>query len=327
MLGTGLRSLRLPSALAAFLTVVVLQWWCRRCFGALPALLSTVVLSTTFAFLYVHSGRSGNPDAWLTLVVLLTVVTLWAAKASPLRLAWLGPLAAAAFLLKGSSVLLPLAIAGCVLAMRRVRRADVTGLVLATGLFLVPAGAWSIARWRFDRWRFFDAMYNYDFIARTLHYLEGHEHGPFYYLHVLQKDHYDWLTVAVILLIVLVLTRHERTSPVRIPVDRDTGILLGAWAGTTLLIPSVMATRLAWYLDPFYPVFAIGVTLVIVAALEGFKIEHAASRAAAGRRHGGAGLCRRRGQAGLVLVPPARSLRLVAGRSSSNRARWSKADE
>jgi 4-amino-4-deoxy-L-arabinose transferase-like glycosyltransferase len=272
MLGTGLLPLRLPSALAAFLTVWVLQWWCRRCFGALPAILTTVVLSTTFAFLYVHSGRSGNPDAWLTLVVLLTVVTLWAAKTSPLRLAWLGPLAAAAFLLKGSSVLLPLAIVGCVLTVRRVRRTDLTGLLLATGLFLAPAGAWAVARWRFDQWRFFDAMYNYDFVARTLHYIEGHEHGPLYYLHVLQKDHYDWLSVAVILLVVLLITRRERSRPVGIPVDRDTGMLLAVWAGATLLIPSVMATKLAWYLDPFYPVFAIGVTFIVVAALDAFTL-------------------------------------------------------
>lgn len=147
-----------------------------------------------------------------------------------------------------------------------------TGLLLAAGLFVVPTGAWAIARWRFDRWRFFDAMYNYDFVARTLRYLEGHEHGPLYYLHVLQKDHYDWLSVAAILLIVLVMTRHERTRPVRIPVDRDTGMLLGVWAATTLVIPSVMATKLAWYLDPFYPVFAIGVTFVMVAALDAFTL-------------------------------------------------------
>ena len=33
-----------------------------------------------------------------------------------------------------------------------------------------------------------------------------------------------------------------------------------------------MATKLAWYVNPFYPVLAIGVTLVIVAALDAFKL-------------------------------------------------------
>jgi 4-amino-4-deoxy-L-arabinose transferase-like glycosyltransferase len=270
--GIELWSLRLPSALAAFLTIAVLQWWCRRCFGALFALLSTLVLSTTFAFLYVHAARSGNPDAWLTLIVLLTVVTLWAARTSPRRLVWLGPLFAGAFLLKGAAVLLPLAIVACVVTLRGLRKADAAALAGAVALFLIPTAAWAVARWRFDQWRFFTAMFDYDFVARTFRFLEGHEHGPFYYFHVLQKDHYDWLAVAVILLVFLFASRHERIGAVQIPIDRDTRLLLGTWAGTTLLIPSVMATKLAWYLDPFYPVFAIGVTLVIVTALNAVSL-------------------------------------------------------
>ena len=266
--GIDLWSLRLPSAIAAFLTILTLQWWCRRCFGALFALLSTVVLSTTFSFLYVHAARSGNPDAWLTLVVLLTVVTLWAARTAPARLAWLGPLAAAAFLLKGSAVLLPLLIVGCVLTIRGVRRAEAKALSVAMLLFLIPTGSWAIARWRFDGWRFFDAMVNYDLVARTLHYLEGHEHGVFYFLHVLQKDQYDWLATAVILLVVMSVTRRDPSAS--LPFDRDMRWLLGIWAGATLLVPSVMATKLAWYLNPFYPVFAVGVTLVLTRAFDAF---------------------------------------------------------
>jgi hypothetical protein len=32
----------------------------------------------------------------------------------------------------------------------------------------------------------------------------------------------------------------------------------------TLLIPTVMMTKASWYLDPFYPIFAIGVAALIV---------------------------------------------------------------
>jgi 4-amino-4-deoxy-L-arabinose transferase-like glycosyltransferase len=272
LFGVGLAQLRLPSALAAWLTIALLQWWCKRCFGALSALAATIVLSTTFAFLYVHSARSGNPDAWLTLVVLATVVTLWIARTSPTHLAWLGPLLAMAFLLKGAAFLLPQLIVISVLTFRGVRRNHLAPLSIAAALFAIPVGLWGIARWRFDRWKFFDAMFNYDVVARFLHPLEGHEHGWLYYVNQLQKDHYDWLGVAAILLLVLMLTKHERrtTTPLG-GVDRDTARLLGVWATVTWLIPTVMATKVPWYLNAFYPVFAIGVALVITSAFNAFS--------------------------------------------------------
>jgi len=268
--GIHLWSMRLPSFLAAFATIATLQWWCRRCFNAVTALMSTVVLSTTFGFLYVHSARSGNPDAWLTLVIVLTVITLWSARTSPRRLVWLGPLAAVAFLLKGTAVLLPILIAFSVLAVWRVDRRGLAALFAACGVFLVPTGAWAVARWRFDRWRFFDGLFNYDFVARITHPLEGHGSGPLYYFNILQKDHYDWLVTGIILLLVLALSRRDR-QPIRLPLNRDMRVLLGVWGVATLLVPTVMATKLPWYLNPFYPLFAIGVAAIIATGFDAFS--------------------------------------------------------
>jgi 4-amino-4-deoxy-L-arabinose transferase-like glycosyltransferase len=268
--GINLLSMRLPSFFAALATVMAMQWWCRRCFNAVTALMTAVVLSTTFGFLNVHSARSGNPDAWLTLDIVLTVITLWSARTAPWRLVWLGPLAAVAFMLKGSAVLLPLLIALCVLAVWRVERRGVAALAAAVGLFLLPTGAWALARWRFDRWRFFDGLINYDFIGRITHPLEGHGSGPFYYLNILQKDHYDWLVTAAVLLVALAVSRRDR-QPLRLPVDRDMRVLLGVWAGATLLVPTLMATKLPWYLNPFYPLFAVAVAATIAAGFDAFS--------------------------------------------------------
>ena len=107
--GPGLVSLRLPAIVAAWLTVGAARvvgerarsaarspWW--------PAL----VLATCYGFLYVHSGRSGNSDALFTLLVLLTVVTLWAARDHPWRRAWLGAIVGLVFMVKGMGILMPL---------------------------------------------------------------------------------------------------------------------------------------------------------------------------------------------------------------------------
>jgi hypothetical protein len=39
----------------------------------------------------------------------------------------------------------------------------------------------------------------------------------------------------------------------------DLTLLLGAWAAITLLVPTLMQTKLPWYLNAFYPMFALGV--------------------------------------------------------------------
>jgi hypothetical protein len=134
----------------------------------------------------------------------------------------------------------------------------------------VPTGAWAIARWRFDRWRFFDGLFNYDFVARLSRPLEGHDHGWFYYLNTLQKDHYDWLVTAIVVALVLAFARRDE-HPVRLRINRDLRILLGVWAAATLLVPTLMATKLPWYLNPFYPLFATGVAAIIGAGFEAFS--------------------------------------------------------
>ena len=268
--GIGLVSLRLVSVISAWLTVAVLLEWARRAFGPAVALFAALVLSTTFGFFYVHSGRSAETDALFTLLVLLTVVTLWAEQRQPWRRLWLGPVAAAVFLLRGTAVLMPIAIIMAVsFGRKRTRQVPWQATAVACLLFVIPVGAWAIARWRIDRWRFFDLMLNYDLVARSLTVIEEHPGGPLYYLNILQKHHYDWLlagTAALLLSPIPWRQLRERVIPFW-QGDDGLGVLMGSWAGVTLLVPTVMRTKLPWYLNPFYPVFALGIAWLLVKGL------------------------------------------------------------
>jgi 4-amino-4-deoxy-L-arabinose transferase-like glycosyltransferase len=268
--GISLVSLRLVSVISAWLTIAVLIDWSRRSFGPAVALFAGVVLATTFGFVYVHSGRSADTDAFFTLLILLTVVTLWTEQRHPWRRLWLGPLTAAVFLLRGTAVLMPLAIILAVWSGRkRLHRFPWLATAAAALLFIVPVGAWAIARWRFDGWRFFDLMVNYDFVARSLTVIEEHPGGPLYYLNILQKHHYDWLLAGVAALLLSPVPwrqLRERFLPFWHG-DDGLGVLLGSWAGVTLLVPTVMRTKLPWYLNPFYPVFALAIAWLLVKGL------------------------------------------------------------
>ena len=190
--GFNVFALQFTSAASAWLTVLLLWWWARRVTGETTALAAAAVLSTTFGFLHVHSGRTANPDAPFTLVILLTLVCWWAADRQRWHLAWLGPLFAAAFLLRGSAALMPLIVLIGATMLRRPRpMANRWRPVMASAiLFAIPVGVWIFARWRFDRWAFFMRMLDFDFVERSTTALEGHTGPPWFYVSTLLKYQY-----------------------------------------------------------------------------------------------------------------------------------------
>lgn len=279
--GVNLVSLRLASVLSAWTTIAILQAWTRRVFGSTTALLAGLILTTCFGFFYVHSGRTAETDPLFTLLVLLTVVALWAERRHPAHRLWLGAILSAAFLLRGTAVFMPAAIVVAVLVADRSRR-PVPWVVNAGSLlaFVVPVAFWSVARWRVDRWEFFERMIDYDFWARSTTVIEGHPGSIFYYLNILQKHQYDWLLMAAVAVAVAPIpwTRvRDRLATMARGTD-SRGVLLVAWAGVTLAIPTLMRTKLPWYLNPFYPVFAVSVAALVTRALS-----HSATMSA-GRR-------------------------------------------
>jgi 4-amino-4-deoxy-L-arabinose transferase-like glycosyltransferase len=266
--GVTLVSLRLASVVAAWCTIAVLMWWVWRCLGDSVALFAGLALSTMFAFYYVHAARTANTDAIYTLLTVLTVVTLWEARAAPWRLLWLGPILAASFLLRGMGVLEPLAIAVLYATWsRQFRRDRLWPAAGALALFAVPVGVWILARWRLDGWAFLGRLFWYDFVARATTNIERHPGSVFFYANVLQRHHYDWLLAALVTWLIFPVSRQRlreldgalRTGAGPVP-------LLASWAAVSVVVPTVMTTKLAWYLHPFYPVFAVLVGAVLAQA-------------------------------------------------------------
>jgi 4-amino-4-deoxy-L-arabinose transferase-like glycosyltransferase len=266
--GAGLVSLRLPAMISAWATVALLVWWAHRCFGRAVAVVAGLVLATCYGFLYVHSGRSGNADSLMTLLVLLTVVTLWAARDRPWRRVWLGPIIGLVFMAKGMGILMPsIVIVGVEAGQLRSWRSRLWPHLAAVAAAAAIVAPWAIARWQLDQWRFFDALFFQDFVARASTVLDGHEESFFYYFYFLQKHQYDWLVAAAFAFVCL----PNRWTRLRSLVssadgDRRMATLTLSWFAATFVLPTVAVTKLGWYINSFYPLFALAVAWLLVEA-------------------------------------------------------------
>jgi hypothetical protein len=136
-------------------------------------------------------------------------------------------------------------------------------------LFAVPVGAWLIARWRLDEWLFISRIFTYDFAARTLTVIEDHPGTPFYYLNILQRNQFDWFMAGVVawLHCGVPLRRIIQTLSFWRAADAST-MLAASWGVIAFLVPTLMRTKLTWYLNPFYPPFALGVGWLFVRGVE-----------------------------------------------------------
>jgi 4-amino-4-deoxy-L-arabinose transferase-like glycosyltransferase len=176
---------------------------------------------------------------------------------------------AAVFLLKGMAVLMPLSIVFAVEAARyRAKPGRWIHLWVAVPTFVLPVGLWGVLRWRVDEWQFLKRVVYDDFVGHAFDVLDGHAKSPFFHLNVLQKQEYGWLLVAAMAL--LLLPMHLYRWRGQLSLRRDAAglrVLLGVWAGITLLVPTLMRTKLPWYLNPFYPAFALGVAWLLAHGL------------------------------------------------------------
>lgn len=267
--GVHLASLRLPSVLLAWLTVVVMSLWVRTTFDLTTAGLTALVLGSTYPFLFVHSGRSANADAPLALVVTLTAIAVWTGGTHPWRGVWLGPLAAAGLMLKGPAALGfvgPLLIADVAAARaegaidRRWWRTRTIGFLAGA----VPVAAWAAARHQVDGWQFLGRLVSYDIAARATEGIQGHDEVWYYYALVLLRHHYEWLAVTVAAVVMAPAGLRRLRAWARGPDLRVRQCLTAAaWIVGTAIVPTAVPTKLAWYLNPFYPGAALLTALAV----------------------------------------------------------------
>ncbi|MCC6418380.1 MAG: glycosyltransferase family 39 protein [Gemmataceae bacterium] len=275
VLGVNEFAARLPSALAALVSLLVVYELGRRLFGAPTGLLAGVVLGSTVMF--PAAGRFANPDALLCLFVLLTLACAWrafdpgAARMSAGWAALAGAAAGLAVLAKGpSGLLLPEAVLVVFLAWSgRLRMLWDRRVLLGFLTFGLVALPWYVWVGVDTKWQFLREFLLTHNLERALTPMENHGGPPYYYVLVLLVGFAPWsvfLGLAVWFGAWSALTRPwgwaaatwERAA------DREDGVkladayrFLGSWCGVYLVAFSLATTKLPNYVLPICPAVAL----------------------------------------------------------------------
>ncbi len=251
LLGLSELAVRLPSALAASLTVGAVYLWCSIHGKWKQGLWGAVVLATSFEF--VGLGRFGKMDMLFTLFFTASLLYFLWWREEPKRGIWLFYLfLALALLTKGpAGVLLPLLIVG----VDRIVKKDLTvfwkmRLVQGITIILLVAGPWYLLAtiqdqdyiktfiWQHNVLRFFTSQGGIDHVE------------PFYYLILITLAGFlPWSFFLPPLFHYLWESRRERGNEQR--------VFFLIWAACVLIFFSLSHNKLGTYVLPALPPLAL----------------------------------------------------------------------
>jgi 4-amino-4-deoxy-L-arabinose transferase-like glycosyltransferase len=252
---------RLPSALAALLTLLVVYEIGRLLFGAPAGLLGGVILASTAMFC--ASAHFANPDALLNFSVALTLFFFCRGYVRGNR-SWFVPAGAAAglaMMAKGASgLVLPGAVVLLFLAWsRRLTLLLDRRLLLGLLAFVLVGLPWYVWVGVDTKWQFLKEFFLTHHLERAMSPMENHSGPVYYYVGVLTAGFMPW---SVFLLPAMWyagpwsraarLRKAVATSEPLVATEADAYRFLWCWVGVYLLTFTAVTTKLPNYILPLY---------------------------------------------------------------------------
>lgn len=245
----GIWAYRVPSAVSAFLAILLTIWAARPMVGNRPAVLSGAILGT--CLLLAGEANIAKTDAALmasAVAVLGGLAHLWIGTAGigAALIFWLG--ITAAILLKGPIVPVIAILAFAWMWIMRRQRPSVTALRPVPGLILtiLLVAPWLIAIWQVSDGAFFAEALGRDMGAKLTSGQEKHWGPPGLYSLLVWGTFWPW--AALLPLAAMALWKRRRETWL---------VLLTGWVLPFWIILEIVPTKLPHYVLPLYPALAI----------------------------------------------------------------------
>lgn len=264
--GVGELAARLPSALAALLTVLLTYELGRRMFDATAGLLAGLVLASTGLFAF--SAHFANPDALLNACTVLTFYLFWRSfeRVDGHWPVLLGASTGLGFLAKGPvALVLPTAVVGLYLLWtRQVRKAFGIHFFAAGMVFCLVALPWFALVGVDTKGEFLSGFFLKHNRDRFLASMEGHDGPIFYHVISLVLGFLPWsafLGSALWYAVQEWRAGHPsltlRASKLVDERTRRALQFLACWFAVYFVFFSISATKLPSYILPLYPAVAL----------------------------------------------------------------------
>jgi 4-amino-4-deoxy-L-arabinose transferase-like glycosyltransferase len=255
-------AVRLPSAIAAAATIGLIAyfcWWATR--SVAWSLLAGLLLLGSPVFSGVHAGTTGDYDAPLTLfttaylVLLFFLVHRTKPRFTKLLLAFL--CISAAVLTKSIAGVIPgVGLVAYLLLVSRWKRILTARYVLAGVVGTLPIAAYYYFREQIEP-GYWALVGQNELLGRYASSLEGHDHPFYWYLAYLMPPYFT----GGVLLPALPYAWRVARGRCRLALIFST-----VAASTIVVVYSIAATKLSWYIVPALPWLSVSATLAARAA-------------------------------------------------------------
>ena len=249
-------AIRLPVAIAAFLTIISLFIFCARYLkNSIAGLLSSLILATTNGFIYYHVARHGEYDAVLILFTTLASLFFFIYSEAPaVKIRYLYLFTAMLFLgimTKGiaACIFLPALLMYSFFTLK-IKKMLVSKHLYINVLLLVSM----VFGYYFLRNAltpgYIDAVLENEIFGRYMEVNEGHRGDFWYYFNDMHDNTFmPWLYFLLPAFFLLLF--HKKNRFIRL------SMYLVLWIISFFLIMSYSETKLWWYIAPVYPVAAL----------------------------------------------------------------------
>lgn len=248
LLGISEFSARLFSALCGIGTVLATYLLAHRLYSRKAAFASAMVLLSSWHFIW--SSKTGMLDMPLTFFVTLSILLFRMGEDRKLCL-FFSPLAfSCAFLAKGwPALIVPVILFTYVACRKNLRILKEPFLVSGAVVAVLILVWWHAMVFSCYGNAFIKSYFTQHFFMRAVTTLDGHTGDFFTYLGVIPNKGRPWAGVGLALTLFLIWRIFK--------CKEKEHILPVVWAGSVLILFSMVKTKLHWYVMPVYPALSI----------------------------------------------------------------------
>lgn len=258
--GVSIFAIRFYSAASLLITTIIIAVFMLRKYGKMESIISLLGLCASIQLYVSHVGRHGDADALYLLLFTISMISMLYIKENKKKLYLCGFVFGLAFLTKSLHAGTIAIIGGLFLIITgEIKKIKLKEWVIFISSFVIPIGAWIIARVAKDGFFFFEQMIRYDLVARTVEGVEKNTPGVFFYFEYFfigtGSNLRDIFTLIIVMGIFLYVKECKQL--------KEEIIAYALWFFIPLIIYTISETKLEWYIVPIYmPVIIVSSVLL-----------------------------------------------------------------